>query len=686
MSRRIVAVGRLWRSVRRRVWPFWWRVAQPPAILPPLVVQCLKIAVGSGLAWWIGPFVGLPHPFNAVLAVIILMQGNAYGSLRNALEFLLGVAVGLFLGILAGHFIGLSPLALAAVLFVCLLLGGWIRVSRQGFNNQIAVSALLVLASGSAANVDRLWETVLGGGIGVAVAALLWPPNPVQRLRQHLRDLSGDLREDVRRCLEAAGSGNRPEAEANRRQVRAHSEDADRAVTEVAPAQDALRWNPWHFRRVHDLSQLEDRLRLIAYLYRTVRALARQASESPVEAVREWEDALPRLRTAGAAVLEAIDRRLMRQDPGPAVEQGSVLIAEFAARAPRERHAVALAAVLEDLLNDVAGWHGEKQVHPDRRLMARVLRRLGHDRVPQAPVQHRAESEFHEELGHAQSDRFRWLIRPRRDIAPPPLADITAATGVSDEVDRGVQAIPITQIRGVERRSRDFDTSFTPRSARVRDRWVETYTRMERQGTVDPIDVYKVGQVYFVRHGHTRVSVARRLGWPTIPGRVTEVNTRAPVPDDLDPEDLLRASEYARFLERTELDQVRPQARLDCSELGRFDLILDHIEGHRYFLEEAGHDATLPEAAASWYDSVYLPVMAAVRRARLRERLPGWTDTDLYLALTQVWLEEGRESGPEQAADVLAHDAQPAQHLPRGVTPGRRRPRSAGRRPPRSPS
>jgi hypothetical protein len=183
------------------------------------------------------------------------------------------------------------------------------------------------------------------------------------------------------------------------------------------------------------------------------------------------------------------------------------------------------------------------------------------------------------------------------------------------------------------------------------------------------------------------VSVARHLGWLTIPAHVIDMETRAPI-DEVNPEDLLRASEYARFLELTELDRTRPRARLDCSELGRFDLILEHIQGHRYFLGERGRQVDLTEAAASWYDSVYRPTMDAASRLGLGGRLPGWTETDIYLALTQVWLElelEGREAGPEEAAAVLVEDQRPAQHLPRGVRPGParrgRRARVTARRP-----
>ncbi|MDQ6774528.1 MAG: aromatic acid exporter family protein, partial [Candidatus Dormibacteraeota bacterium] len=272
---------------------------EPPAFLPPLAVQCLKVALACGLAWWLGPFFHLSQPFNAVLAVIILMQGHAYGSLLNALQFLLGVGAGLALGIAANTLFGLSPLVVAGIMLVCLLLGGWLKVSGQGFNNQIAISALLVLASGSTNNVGRLWETVLGGVIGVAVAAMLWPPNPVARLRQDYRELRAMLGSDLLRSLELAGRSDSAEAaQANRRSVRRHSERADDSVAAIAPAEDALRWNPWHSGRMQDLGRLEDRLRLIAHLYRTARAVARQAAEadpSDPGHVGAWEEARPEL-------------------------------------------------------------------------------------------------------------------------------------------------------------------------------------------------------------------------------------------------------------------------------------------------------------------------------------------------------------------------------------------------------
>lgn len=373
------------RGVRRHLTPsrsnvrhLLWRIAEPPTWMPGLVVQSLKVALGSGIAWSLGQALHSPRPFGAVLAVIILMQGHAYGSLLNALQFLMGVVAGLVLGLLAVRFLGLAPVVLASLIFVSMLMGGWLKVSRQGFNNQIAVSALLTMASGSAENVDRLWETALGGAVGVLVSAFVWPPNPVRGLREEYHELRRRLIEDVRRTLELAGTDG--DADDNRRRVRANSERADAAVAAIGPAEDALRWNPWHARRIHDLSRLEDRLRLISYLYRTVRALARQAAEAPRPGHEQhseaWERSRSDLVAAGEAAVEAIERRLDGQDPREALDRARGALLAFASAAPRDRHAVAIAAALDDLLTDVESWRPPNQVQRQPSIAARVRRQL----------------------------------------------------------------------------------------------------------------------------------------------------------------------------------------------------------------------------------------------------------------------------------------------------------------------
>jgi hypothetical protein len=70
-----------------------------------------------------------------------------------------------------------------------------------------------------------------------------------------------------------------------------------------------------------------------------------------------------------------------------------------------------------------------------------------------------------------------------------------------------------------------------------------------------PIEVYKLDELYFVRDGHHRVSVARSLGYETTRANVIEVRTRVPLPQGIDPRDLLCTAEYAD--KRLTIDGVR---------------------------------------------------------------------------------------------------------------------------------
>lgn len=239
--------------------------------------------------------------------------------------------------------------------------------------------------------------------------------------------------------------------------------------------------------------------------------------------------------------------------------------------------------------------------------------------------------------------------------------EVVQAARMTGQIERGMQEIPLNRIRGSEGRSREFDAYFLPLSPRLKERWTRVETLMLQGKPLPPIEVYKVDDIYFVKDGHHRVSVARRFGQETIDAHVIEVRTRAPLGPDVDAKELLRAAEYASFLERTQLDRLRPAARLDCRELGHYDLIFEHILGHRYFMSlERGQEVPLPDAVADWYDSVYRPVMEVVRRHRTAEHLPDWTEADLYLAVTRCWLElggEGQSTGPEVASAALVEDA-----------------------------
>lgn len=262
----------------------------------------------------------------------------------------------------------------------------------------------------------------------------------------------------------------------------------------------------------------------------------------------------------------------------------------------------------------------------------------------------------------ARAKAFRRSIRSilsRRALRLHSIAPSLDAAGFEGKSYGGVQDVPLDKIAGSvapESKTADFDPNFSPINPRLRDRWANVYAAMVIED-VPPIDVYKVDDKYYVIDGHRRVSVARALERPSIRARVINVRTRAPLPSESDATALLRAAEYAAFLEATQLHRTRPQARLECSRLGRYDEILRHIVGHGYFMsQELHHGVALPDAAASWYDNVYRPIEDAIRRHHVLERLPGWTEADVYVEITKRWLalsEEGEPAGPDPAIKEL---------------------------------
>jgi hypothetical protein len=271
-----------------------------------------------------------------------------------------------------------------------------------------------------------------------------------------------------------------------------------------------------------------------------------------------------------------------------------------------------------------------------------------------------------EDFDSARAKAFRRSIRAtltRRSRRLLSLDRVLEAAGLEGKAFGGVREIPLDKIVGsaaADAKAADFDPGFLPVSRRLRDRWTRIYTAMVEGDELPPIDVYKLDDAYFVIDGHHRVSVARNLGRDVINARVVEMRTRAPVGSHVDAAALLRAAEYSAFLDSTQLHRTRPEARLECSRLGRYDEIFKHILGHRYFLGlERGHEVALAEAAASWYDKVYSPVAKVIRKHRVLELLPGWTETDVYVEITRRWLqlsEAGAPSGPDPALHSLLDD------------------------------
>lgn len=211
------------------------------------------------------------------------------------------------------------------------------------------------------------------------------------------------------------------------------------------------------------------------------------------------------------------------------------------------------------------------------------------------------------------------------------------ATG--EPVKLGLQEIPLTKIVGSVGRYEDFTRSFLPKKDEDQDRWVGVKTAVQDMTGMPPIDVYQVGDIYFVQDGNHRVSIARQLGTDTISAYVTKVNTRVPLTSDDDPSEIICKAFYAEFLEETNLDTLYPDADLLMTFCDEYDLFLRQITVEKALLaEEQPHlsgEALWETAVSNWYEKVYLPIIHIIREMGVLHRFPNRTEADMYLVLSE---------------------------------------------------
>lgn len=78
--------------------------------------------------------------------------------------------------------------------------------------------------------------------------------------------------------------------------------------------------------------------------------------------------------------------------------------------------------------------------------------------------------------------------------------------------DQGLQKIPLNAIIGSAGRYSDFTRDFLPRFDANEDRWTRVKVVITGAIGLPPIEVYQIGETYFVKDGNLRVSVARQPG------------------------------------------------------------------------------------------------------------------------------------------------------------------------------
>ncbi|MBE9525048.1 MAG: universal stress protein [Chloroflexi bacterium] len=243
------------------------------------------------------------------------------------------------------------------------------------------------------------------------------------------------------------------------------------------------------------------------------------------------------------------------------------------------------------------------------------------------------------------------------------------STGIT--IKHGLQEIPLDKIVGSVARYDDFTREFLPKRDTDEERWAGVKAAVNDMIGIPPIEVYQVGDAFFVQDGNHRVSIARRLESKTISAYVIEVETRVPLTAEDDPNEIICKSYYADFLESTNLDKLRPGADLLMTFCGQYQVLLDQIETEHILLKK---DQNSPEnndlgekAVIDWYDHVYLPVAQIIRELGVLHRFPERTEADMYVLLSERQSELENDFGWHLEMESGVSDLIDSRTLPQGL-------------------
>src|SRR3954447_19002280 len=229
-----------------------------------------------------------------------------------------------------------------------------------------------------------------------------------------------------------------------------------------------------------------------------------------------------------------------------------------------------------------------------------------------------------------------------------PFEEVVEALGRVGQVDRGLQVVPLDAIVGTIDRAVDFDRGFRPTSARLRSRWERIAAAQRRGEALPPVSLFKVGDLYFVRDGHHRVSVAKSQGRQDIDAYVTEVTTKLKLSHDLRVSELPLKDHERLFRERVPLT-TEQRRRISLSDPWDFGWLAEMVEAWGFrMMQERGHFADRYEVAQRWFEQEYAPVSDMLAEGGLAE--PEETETEAYMRLagqrymilrTHEWSDEG---------------------------------------------
>lgn len=320
------------------------------------LLQVLKSAAATIAAWLLaGWLIPGPLPVFAAIAALLVVQPSVNQSLSKALERSAGVIAGVVIAVLLSLLLGAhSWVVLAAV--VVAMLAAWALRASTGTANQVAISAVLVLALGASSPdyaVDRIIETLIGAAIGFVVNVVIVPPVLTAPARRDIGMLGRELAASLDRLADALHDSHTPaRLQELMLEVRLLRPMKDAAEQSLTAGEESLSLNPRGSRHRDDLVALRALFDRLSPVVTQVIGMTRAyfdhyddalADDPAVRAIAE------QLRRAGHDVRLAVQSADAAPEPDDRTSAIPALTAPLVVRPPASDHWILVGSLLEDL-------------------------------------------------------------------------------------------------------------------------------------------------------------------------------------------------------------------------------------------------------------------------------------------------------------------------------------------------
>ena len=290
-------------DVVRQMRAAWFRRGRRPGLrtAKTTLAAVLSFAVAQQL-------LTSPQPVLAPLTALLVVQLTMYETLASGLQRVASVVTGVLIAVGFATWVGLTWWSLGLVVAASLVIGRLLHLGDHLL--EVPISAMLVLAVGGAEGpaLDRVYETLIGAAVGVAVNLVIAAPLYVQPASDAITELAERMAAFLRQLAEQLGAGwSRESADRMLNEARRLGDEVDHAERTLARAQDSARFNPRVAQAREALPRLRTGLTGLEVTYVTIRNLCRSLLDRtyfvPSEEAETVYDA--QVRSVLAQVLQA---------------------------------------------------------------------------------------------------------------------------------------------------------------------------------------------------------------------------------------------------------------------------------------------------------------------------------------------------------------------------------------------